>query len=251
MTQPVSLLLKPLELFIKQPRTSRPDQISLGLLKPGSMMEIFGATGTLKTWVSMDLALSLTSGTRWLCWETFPSRVIVVNSEMSEEEYQLRWEQKLVLDKRVALPNWFHIHCGELKIDTYEGAAQLLHAIQQTQTSVVIIDNLYTSLSGSLTNNQDLLKLRINCLAILKAGCSLIVVHHMPQMQFHNGKQLDFGSYGGYGGSFLPNMLDTAFELRRNGELVTVIPQKNRLSPCGARAASFKFEGLQFELEME
>src|SRR5579862_225265 len=67
-----------------------PPQLIKGLLHQGSKMMIGGSSKAKKTFIQMDLMLSVSSGTPWLGFETQQSRVLYINLELADFEFQER-----------------------------------------------------------------------------------------------------------------------------------------------------------------
>ena len=55
-----------------------------GLLHQGTKAILGGSSKTGKTWLLMDLAISVASGTPFLSWPTTAGRVLFVNMEIQE-----------------------------------------------------------------------------------------------------------------------------------------------------------------------
>jgi hypothetical protein len=169
---------------------------------------------------------------------------------MSEQQYQERWLDKLLQDKRIPLPDSLSFNCNQIQLDTLEGGSAILNWIGQSKSTVLIVDNLFTSLTGDLLRGNELLKFRVNLLTILRMGCSIVLIHHNRQTQFSNNRPIKLGVYEGYGMSFLPNMLDTAIGLEIGEDNVIKLEvSKHRLAKYPPIATQWRFENLQFKLD--
>lgn len=59
-----------------------PAPLILQVISRGSKLAIGGGSKSYKTWILMDLALSVSTGTQWLGFQSFKSRVLYVNFEI-------------------------------------------------------------------------------------------------------------------------------------------------------------------------
>jgi 5S rRNA maturation endonuclease (ribonuclease M5) len=67
-----------------------PPEIIEGVLHQGSKVMIGGASKSYKTWIMLDLAISVASGTSWLECDTIKSKVLYVNFEIGRPHMQKR-----------------------------------------------------------------------------------------------------------------------------------------------------------------
>ena len=68
----------------------RPPELIRGLLYQGEKLILGGASKTNKTWISLDLAISVANGAPWWGHETVRSRVLYINFELQPFSVTLR-----------------------------------------------------------------------------------------------------------------------------------------------------------------
>lgn len=70
-----------------QQRVEPPRFVIQDLLPTGSSMLLYGEPGVMKSWLALDLAFSLATGSPWLGLRTVQSRTMIVNFEISPASY--------------------------------------------------------------------------------------------------------------------------------------------------------------------
>lgn len=139
-----------------------PPQLVDGLIYQGSKVAIGGGSKTMKTWMQMDLALSVAYGLPFLGKPTHKGRVLVVNLELQDWASHGRF-------KAIEVAKQIKREPGESNLDIWnlEGYAApydiILPAIQQMakkQYKLIIIDPVYM-IYGDLDENsaRDITKL--------------------------------------------------------------------------------------------
>lgn len=68
--------------MLNQSEPELPDELVGGVLHKGAKMVIGGGSKTGKTWLLIDLALSVSSGTPWLGLNCRPGIVVYLNFEI-------------------------------------------------------------------------------------------------------------------------------------------------------------------------
>ena len=138
--------------FIVEPR----------LLAAGGNMFIYGKQETWKSWIALDLAFAVSTGSKWLgVYETKKSPVLVLQTEQTEYLYRERVVEftrhlngskpvdnlKLATDLSISLDNPF-------------GLGLLEAAIIEHRPALLILDNLYHTLEklASEDNAQRFIK---------------------------------------------------------------------------------------------
>ena len=163
-----------------------PPQLIEGVLHQGLKGVIGSSSKARKTWILLDLALSVATGTRWWKWNTIQGRVLVVNFEIPKPFLKQRIE---VLAGRKNLTDY-----SQLDIWTLRGhasnfndlVAAMIERIRECRYSLIIIDPIYKGLSGKDENRAgDIGELcdLLESLAV-DTGAAVLYVHH-----FSKGKQ--------------------------------------------------------------
>lgn len=163
-----------------------PPQLIEGVLHQGLKGVIGSSSKARKTWILLDLALSVATGTKWWKWNTIQGRVLVVNFEIPKPFLKQRID---VLARRKNLTDY-----SELDIWTLRGHGSnfddlinaMIERIRESRYSLIIIDPIYKGLSGKDENRAgDIGELcdLLESLAV-ETGAAVLYAHH-----FSKGKQ--------------------------------------------------------------
>lgn len=152
-----------------------------GLLRVGRKGIIAGASKSHKSWLALNLAISVATGTRWLGYKCREGRVLFLNMEIAADSFLRRIE---------AVANAKGVNGGELgnlkRIDMrgfYEGADKLKDVIlSQTvrgDFDLVILDPLYKAFNGDENSASDVGAFCAVVDQICESiGCAFVYVHH-------------------------------------------------------------------------
>lgn len=127
------------------PRVKPPELIE-GLLHKGAKLMLAGGSKSFKTWVLMDLALSVATGKPWWGFKTVQGRVLYLNMELmvefAEERTRAIMEAKNIApgDAGVLLDTW---HLRGYARDFKELLPQILRAVAGVQYDLIILDPVY------------------------------------------------------------------------------------------------------------
>lgn len=153
------------------------------LLSYGGSMFIYGRAGTFKSFLAIELMHSLATGKRWLIYNTIgtPVKSFMLQAEQVEEMYQ---DRMIAYTRRriatpVTLDNYMLFATSQnIKLDEYQGMAQLEEAIKIHRPKVAVIDCLYRVVKSTV----DVLSIGrfLDDLARLSGeyGTAFVVVHH-------------------------------------------------------------------------
>jgi hypothetical protein len=183
--------------FLLARETAIPEPlIGDGLLYPGTVMVIGGASKARKSWLAIDLSLSLVSGGKFLI-HPVPNRlrVLYLGAEGMEWKIKRDFQQAAIFKPGITDDDldrlWVKATLGRIKIDTDAGEkwldkwAGLFH--------VVIIDPYYRFLSlGKENDHSDQRKIQ-DVIDRLKAqGKAVVLCHHLrkPQGEDHGAAEL-------------------------------------------------------------
>jgi len=224
-----------LDKFLAWQAPYAPSLVQDKLLTPGSVMFIYGEYSTWKSWLAMALACSLADGKPWLIWNTTPTKVLIINTELPKGEYQDRWKAYLRLHPVEHPENLMIANESELNLDAHGGISDHISWLQYHKIKVMIPDNLYTSMLGDLTKNTDTNVLIRNLKRLVPLGISVVPIHHSRQERFDNYGKVNQRAYEMFGSSFLTNWADTILETKEiyvsgHTDTITLTPQKHRLS---------------------
>mgnify|MGYP001590453997 CR=1 FL=1 len=218
-----------------------------GLLPAQQVMFIYGEYSTWKSWLAQDLAYAVSNGLPWLCWNTSKVNVLMIQTEISAGEYQLRWDAFIRNRGITVSSNSLYVDSSlDVKLDVSTCIGELKAAIGHYDIGLVIVDNLYSSTTGNISRNDDA-NIIISNVKMLAAstGVAFVIVHHARQGQMSiTGEQIRQRGYEMFGSSFLTNWADTILEVTNEDvdkDVVLVTPQKHRLCVYKPVSASYQF----------
>lgn len=165
---------------------SFPAEIIPEIMHLGTKCVIASASKIGKTWILLDLAISVATGTKFLKWNTNQGRVLYINFEIQQSFLTQRI--KTILAQK-NLPS-----IGALDIWTLRGCApgldslaqQLIERTQGEQYSLIILDPIYKLMAGGSENAAGGVGALCNKLDQIanQTGAAVVYVHH-----FSKGKQ--------------------------------------------------------------
>ena len=159
------------------------------LVPLGGFTIIAAPSGEKKTWLAMEMARCIASGTPFLNDSLFPviaGNVLYIDQEMAKSEFQKRARMLGFGDVDKEL--WI-ISRDELNLNTPEGADALLELIHEKDISTVIIDTLRAVAGGLKEEKADEIRTFFNRFKLLKdKGVSIIFLDHCRKPQQYEGK---------------------------------------------------------------
>lgn len=150
------------------------------LIAHGDVGMIFGASGTFKSFIGLDLALHIAHGLPWLNQKTTPGKVVYVAAEGGGGLYaRIRaWHQARAL----ALTDNFLVCRRAVQFLDTEQVARLREEIQRLYPGValIIIDTLSQTFSGNENSNNEVAAYLTAVREQLAApiGATALIVHH-------------------------------------------------------------------------
>jgi len=200
--------------FLMARETAIPEPlIGDGLLYPGTCMVIGGASKARKSWLAIDLCLSLVSGGKFL---THPipkrCRVLYLGAEGMEWKLRRDFQQAALYKPGITDEDldylWVKATLGRVKIDTDAGEKWLDKWAGLFQ--VIVIDPYYRFLSRGKENDHSDQRVIQDVIDRLKAqGRAVVLCHHLrkPQGEDHGAAELR--------GAGLDQFADSILILRR------------------------------------
>ena len=187
------------------------------LLRRGEVMNLIAAPKVGKSWLVYNIALSVTSGKKFLGYSaTKPLSVLIVDNELHPEE--LTWRVKQVGNALGADPqgrlNFSFLRGSNVDIDALD---RKLDECNGSQYDVIIIDAFYRILPKGMSENDNASMTQIyNKLDSLarKNEASIINIHHSSK-----GNQGDKGVTDvGAGAGSISRAADTHMVIREHSE---------------------------------
>lgn len=169
--------------FVGAKPRAKPPELIEGLLHKGAKLMLAGGSKSFKTWVLMDMALSVATGKPWWGFKTVQGRVLYLNMELmvefAEERTRSIMEAKNIPagDKGVLLDTW---HLRGYARDFKELLPQILRAVAGVQYDLIILDPVYKVLGERDENaNGEVAELlnEFESLAV-RTGAALAYGHH-------------------------------------------------------------------------
>lgn len=192
-----------------------------GLLVQGQRSMIFGEPGSYKSFLALDLALCIATGSRWHGHATSQGRVVYIAGE-----------GKGGLGKRIKAWKLYHGYVGSAPISILGEAAQLLHggdvtalieAIQALPEPpvAIIFDTLARAVVGGDENSAQDMGQAIAAIDFLHnaTDAHVMVIHHKAR-----------GAKNARGSTAVPGGMDTMIDLSREQGVVTMHCEKQKES---------------------
>lgn len=148
---PVVVALPPIvDAYLEtQAPAALPEELVYGLLHRGSKMVLGGSSKTNKTWVLLDLAISVAFGEPWLSQKTAKGRVLFLNLEIQSGFFTKRIEA-VANAKNIALaPGCLDVwnlrgHCASFD----NLLPKILERIREVGYALIVLDPVYKLLGG-------------------------------------------------------------------------------------------------------
>jgi len=209
---------KSLDEFLATPAPDVDYIIKPQLLAAGGTMAVYGRAGTLKSWLCMDMAFSIASGSKWLgVFDTVPSSVLMVQSEQIEAQYQKRVAKFYKHYSGAAIErinsNLAFDNDLEIKLDSFTGLNAITEDIKERKPQVVILDCLYQLVSGSVSSEVDLKRFKDNIDHMRQSWLTAFIIIHHTRKTYGDD---DHGIEEMMSSSIFGNWLDTTIKISSN-----------------------------------
>jgi len=194
-----------------------PKQILQDLLRVGQVFMLSGGSKTFKSWTIAQLALAVSQGGKFLVWEAFASKVLIVDTEL--EKFDFRKRLKSIADLKeikIDRDEIKHLHLRG-KVPTIDDLVPALISRAKSENfGLIIIDSLYSLLGNRDENSNGEMKDVGNLLHKLAAetGCAVLVTMHHGKGDQSNRRSLDRI----VGGGALGRICDVALDVIAHGE---------------------------------
>jgi len=158
-------------------------QLVQGILSKGCKLVIGGPSKAKKTWVMIDLAISVANGAPWLSIETEPGKVLYMNFELKKRTLQQR-ALKILEAKRLE-------HFDDVTFWNLRGKAtdianlvdRVLIRLKRRKFDLIIVDPIYKCLGGRDENKANDMADFLNNLERLseESGAAIALAAHFPK----------------------------------------------------------------------
>lgn len=184
--------------------TDLPDydpEIIEGILREGDHMIISGPPKAGKSFMLIDLAISLATGTKWLERQCTKGQVLYVNLELKRASCIRRFAA-VIEEKHLSIPNGqlgveiWHLRGKAMGIDKL--APKLIRRAQKKHFSAIIIDPAYQVFTGDENSAEDTGLFMRNLIKIAEScGSTVILCHHHSKGTQGDKRSMDRASGSG------------------------------------------------------
>ncbi|NDJ14984.1 MAG: hypothetical protein EBY17_27975, partial [Acidobacteriia bacterium] len=129
-----------------------PDELIAGILHQGSKMVLASSSKAGKTWMLMDLAVSVSTGQPWIKYATVKGRVLFINFEIQRPFMRSRLNDlriKKVVDSLEGLDVW---NLRGHVLDFAELVGEVVRRTADRNYSLIILDPIYKAMVGGDEN---------------------------------------------------------------------------------------------------
>jgi hypothetical protein len=161
----------------------KPQEIVRGLLHKGTKGVIASGSKAGKTWLVLDLALSVATGTKFMHWDTCKGKVMFINFELQQAFIKDRLG---VLMTRRQIQTVENLHIWNLRGKTADFEALVLNIIREVEGKgydLIILDPIYKAMVGRAEGLGSSVGVLCNQLERLaeRSGAAIAFTHHFPK----------------------------------------------------------------------
>ncbi len=160
-----------------------PSEIVHGLLHRGTKGVLASSSKAGKTWVLLDLAASIATGTRFLKWPTTQGRVLFVNFEIQRSFIK---ERLRIIQERKKLTGLDNLEVWTLRGQTADFEDVLEEMIARTKDhnySLIVLDPIYKAMIGRSENAASGVSVLCHHLeqVAVETGAAVVFAHHFSK----------------------------------------------------------------------
>lgn len=191
-----------------------PPPLIHGVLDAGALAELIGQRGSAKTFVALDMALSIAAGKPWAGRPTERGRVLYLVGEGGGRAFGVR-QEAWCLHHRVPLDDldeWFLGHDGAVPFLSSEWD-ELIEFAAEFDPALVVVDTLSRHSVGMEENSNADMSRAVELVTALRERCgaATLLLHHPPK-----GVSATTAN-SGRGASAFEAAADAVFGLEREG----------------------------------
>ncbi len=260
------LSLTPLNNFMAKFADVSVDWMVEGWLPDRTIAMFVAAPGSYKTWMLLDLAVSVATGSPLFGQLPVAHSGPVLVFQQEDWHGSIAQRTALIVCSRLgvrqskdnprsdvfrftsppSIPIYFHEH-RQFRFDDEEAMAVLADRVEQIQPRLVLLDPLY-----SAGTTDDFMASTANAMFVLKDlrdefGCSFIVAHHTKKMN-HNqpirrkGEPIQIDRQDLWGSQFLNAFIETGWQVRRDDQPHTLQIQRHFKAQEDAPRCTVEFD---------
>lgn len=177
-----------------------PEAVIEGVLRKGHKMLISGPSKAGKSFLLMELAISLASGSEWLGFKCRKSKILYLNLEIDQASADQRFFN--IYDRMGAssesMSNIMLWHLRGMAAPLDELAPKIIENAKRSEVDVIIIDPIYKIITGDENNASEMGRFCNQFDRIAdESGCSVIYCHHHSKGAQGAKKAIDRASGSG------------------------------------------------------
>lgn len=203
-----------------------------GLLRFEELLNIVGGTKTRKTWLALELAIRIATGSLWMGkFQCEKGKVLILDNELHKETLGFRLATIAKSIGGINLDDvWDNITVKSLRGSNYDihRIREYVKKFPKKSFKLIILDSLYkTYPEGTNENDNGSMAIIYNVLDAIAAesGAAIAIVHHTTKGSQANKGVTDIGS----GAGVISRATDTHLTLRKhNKENVIAVESRNR-----------------------
>lgn len=173
-----------------------------GLLREGETMNIIAAPKMGKSWIVLDLALSLATGRDWLGFKTSAGRTLLLDNELHPETFSDRFRRVAsscgLSDEQISDSFCVRMLRGQLEgLDKMES---YFNALPENYFKVIILDAFYRFLPKGMNENDNGAMADVyNTIdrVARRLKCAFVLIHHTTKGLQNEKSVTDVGAGGG------------------------------------------------------
>jgi AAA domain len=196
-----------------------PELLVEGLLFRSTLALLYGQPKSFKSFLALDLALSIAGGRDWGDRTTAQGPVVYVAAEgLAGLGKRIQaWEQAYGF-KRTVTGEEFYVLPEKVRLLELGDVAALVDLTRLVQPRLVVLDTLNRCLVGGDENDSEDMGRAVDAIdRVRQAGTTVLVVHHADKAGRH---------YRGH--SSLEGAVDTVLKLERAGKVITLTSQAQK-----------------------
>lgn len=223
------------------------DYLVKGIIPLPSLNMFYGASGTLKTNLVLDMAICVAMGKKWLTetdgnggYETKKNPVLWVDADSGIRALDIRIGAMLrAYGGNVKVP----IHYASFLTPAFEACQdsrsvyEMIEMIGDLKARMVVFDNLGTFSGGKDEISSQMIQVMSNFRLISeKTGSAVELIHHAPKNEGNGERRTPRGH------TSIEAALDYAFGIRRDGDIIQIETTKVRHWNIDSMAAMWTYE---------
>lgn len=201
----------------------KPTWLVKPLCRQNTVSVLFGESGSRKTWLALDLALSVASGTPFLGkFETKRQKVYYIISEGADDFEYRAWAWSKVRSVELPTEEWFVYRPGVYDFSQDNVVEAVLADVNERLggAGLLVIDTLSKNYPADTDKNEVMAKFVTQCELLREAtGATIVPIHHTGWSNTDRER----------GGRCLRDGVDTSIGVELEGEVSVVKCKKQKL----------------------